>query len=96
MAWQAVGEGVAGSAARDGGAFIATLMGAEADAVWGAAYGTVSQQRVNRRTGYRHRDLDTRVGTLDVAIPKLRADSYFPGWLLTPRPRVERRWSAAP
>jgi putative transposase len=31
------------------------------------------------RNGYRHRDFDTRVGTIDVAIPELRSGSYFPG-----------------
>jgi transposase-like protein len=44
---------------------------------------------VNIRNGYRHRDLDTRVGTLDVAIPKLRTGSYFPEWLLERRRRAE-------
>ena len=34
------------------------------------------------RNGYRHREFDTRAGTLDVAIPKLRSGSYFPDWLL--------------
>ncbi len=70
--------------------FITTLMGAEVDAVCGAGYGVRSEGRVNARNGYRHRDLDTRVGTLDVAIPKLRQGSYYPGWLLTPRRRVEQ------
>jgi hypothetical protein len=45
--------------------FIQTLMGAEADAICGAPYGTVSEGRVNVRNGYRHRDFDTRVGTID-------------------------------
>ena len=40
-------------------------------------------------TPYRHRDLDTRVGTLDVAIPKLREGSLFPEWLLERRRRAE-------
>jgi putative transposase len=48
--------------------FIDTLMSAEADAVCGAQYGTSSPQRVNTRNGYRHRDFDTRAGTLEVAI----------------------------
>jgi putative transposase len=56
----------------------------------GAGYGERSQQRSNRRNGYRHRDFDTRAGTLDVAIPKLRPGSYFPDWLLTHRKRAER------
>ncbi|WP_159851230.1 transposase [Nocardia sp. CY41] len=54
-----------------------SLMSAEADAMCGADYGECSQQRVNSRNGYRHRDFDTRVGTIDVAIPKLRSGSYF-------------------
>jgi transposase-like protein len=69
--------------------FIDTLMSAEADAVCGAEYGTSSPERVNTRNGYRHRDFDTRAGTLDVAIPKLRHGSYFPDWLLERRKRAE-------
>ena len=52
--------------------FINTLMSAEADAVCGAAYGQASPDRTNRRNGYRGRDFDTRAGTLDLAVPKLR------------------------
>ncbi len=70
--------------------FINTLLGAEADAVCGAAYGEVTEERVNRRNGYRHRDFDTRAGTLEVAIPKLRQGSYFPEWLLERRKRAEK------
>jgi transposase-like protein len=70
--------------------FVNTLMSAQADAVCGAAYGAVSEDRVNRRNGYRHREFDTRAGTLDLAIPKLRAGSYFPEWLLERRKRAER------
>jgi putative transposase len=70
--------------------FINTLMSAEADAVCGAAYGELSPERVNIRNGYRHREFDTRAGTLDVAIPKLRSGSYFPDWLLERRRRAER------
>jgi putative transposase len=70
--------------------FIDALMSAEADAVCGAAYGERSPERVNVRNGYRHRDFDTRAGTLDVAIPKLRSGSYFPDWLLERRRRAER------
>ena len=67
-----------------------TLLSAEADAVCGAAYGASSPERVNQRNGYRHRDFDTRAGTLDVAIPKLRQGSYFPEWLLERRTRAEK------
>jgi putative transposase len=70
--------------------FIQALMSAEADAVCGADYGQRGQGRTNRRNGYRHRDFDTRAGTIDVAIPKLRAGSYFPDWLLQRRKRAER------
>lgn len=72
------------------GTFINTLLSAEADVVCGAEYGTVSEDRTNRRNGYRHRDFDTRAGTVDVAVPKLRQGSYFPEWLLERRKRAER------
>lgn len=71
------------------GTVINSLLSAEADAVCGAEWGQPSAERVNRRNGYRHRDLDTRVGTIDVAIPKLRTGSYFPEWLLERRKRAE-------
>ena len=69
--------------------FIQTLLSADADAVCGAGYGLPSPERTNTRNGYRHRDLDTRVGTIDVAIPKLRSGTYFPDWLLQRRRRAE-------
>lgn len=71
-------------------AFIQSLVSAEADAVCGAGYGERAPERVNSRNGYRHRDFDTRVGTIDVAIPKLRSGSYFPDWPLERRKRAER------
>ncbi|GIU99797.1 MAG: transposase for insertion sequence element IS1081 [Actinomycetota bacterium] len=70
--------------------FAQALMSAEADAVCGAPYGERSGERVNRRNGYRERRWDTRVGTIDLEIPKLRRGSYFPSWLLDPRRRSER------
>jgi putative transposase len=70
--------------------FVNALLSAEADAVCGADYGAISPERTNRRNGYRHRDFDTRAGTLDLAIPKLRQGSYFPEWLLERRKRAER------
>ena len=54
------------------------LMGAEADALCGAPYGARSDERVNSRNGYRPREWDTRTGTIELALPKLRAGSYFP------------------
>jgi putative transposase len=65
------------------------LLSADADAVCGAEYGQPDPERVNSRNGYRHRDLDTRAGTIDVAVPKLRSGSYFPEWLLERRKRAE-------
>lgn len=68
---------------------INTLLSADADAVVGAEWGKPTPTRSAQRNGYRHRDLDTRVGTLDVAIPKLRSGTYFPDWLLERRKRAE-------
>jgi putative transposase len=70
--------------------FVNTLMSADADAVCGAAYGQTSPERTNRRNGYRSREFDTRAGTIDLAIPKLRTGTYFPEWLLERRKRAER------
>ena len=70
--------------------FVNALLSAQADAVCGAGYGERTAERVNSRNGYRHRDLDTRVGTLDVAVPKLRTGSLYPDWLLERRKRAER------
>lgn len=72
------------------GAMAATLMGAEADSLCGAAYGQSGPERVNQRNGYRDRRWDTRVGSIDLAIPRLRKGSYYPEWLLDPRRRSER------
>ena len=69
--------------------FISALLSAQADTVCGADYGSRSPDRSNRRNGYRHRDLDTRVGTLDVEVPKFREGSFFPEWLLQRRRRAE-------
>jgi putative transposase len=69
--------------------FAEALMGAEADAVCGAGYGERSEDRRNTRNGYRRREWDTRAGSIDLAIPKLRQGSYFPDWLLERRRRAE-------
>ncbi len=66
------------------------LMSAEADALCGAGYGERSEERVNSRNGYRTREWDTRAGTVELAIPKLRSGSYFPAWLLDRRRRAEQ------
>jgi putative transposase len=70
--------------------FAEVLMSAEADALCGAGYGERSPGRVTKRNGYRSRDFDTRAGTIELAIPKLRRGSYFPEWLLQPRRRAEQ------
>lgn len=68
---------------------INALRCADADAVVGAEWGKPSADRISQRNGYRHRPLDTRVGTIDVAVPKLRSDTYFPEWLLQRRKHAE-------
>ena len=68
---------------------INALLSADADAVVGAEWGERSPDRATHRNGYRHRDLDTRAGTIDVAVPKLRQGTYFPEWLLERRKRSE-------
>jgi transposase-like protein len=70
--------------------FAQRLMAAEVDSLTGAGWGEVSPERVNHRNGYRPRPFDTRVGTIDLAVPKLRRGSYFPDWLLDPRRRAEK------
>ena len=75
-------------------AFASELMSAEADALCGAGYGERSPERVNSRNGHRTRAFDTRAGTIELKVPKLRAGSYFPDWLLEPRRRAERALTA--
>jgi transposase-like protein len=70
--------------------FAEALMSAEADAMCGAPYGERSDERTNQRNGYRPREWDTRAGTVELTIPKLRRGSYFPDWLLAHRRRAEQ------
>jgi putative transposase len=70
--------------------FAERLTAAEVEVLCNAGYGEVTPERTNRRNGHRSRQLDTRVGSIELAIPKLREGSYFPGWLLEPRRRAER------
>ena len=70
--------------------FAEALIGADADNVCGAAYGERSKERVNSRNGYRERPWDTRVGSIELRVPKLRTGSYFPDWLLGRRTRAEQ------
>jgi putative transposase len=71
-------------------AFAEALMGAEVDAICNASYGKRSAERTNSRNGYRGRRWDTRAGSIDLKVPKLRSGSYFPDWLLQPRRRAEQ------
>ena len=64
------------------------IMDAEVSARIGAEYGERSPERVTQRNGHRSRAWDTRVGTMELRIPKLREGSYFPS-LLEPRRRSE-------
>lgn len=66
------------------------FMGAEVDVLCGAGHGERSSDRANHRNGYRSRQWDTRVGTIDLRIPKLRQGTYFPDSLLEPRRRSEK------
>jgi len=72
------------------GAFANAMMSAQADQVCGAGWGERSEERTNRRNGYRAREWDTRAGTVELAVPKLREGTYFPDWLLTHRRRAEQ------
>ena len=65
------------------------IMDAEVSSRIGAEYGERCPERVTQRNGYRSRAWDTRVGTMDLHIPKLREGSCFPS-LLEPRRRSER------
>ena len=66
------------------------LMSAEVDALCGASYKSRSESRENTRNGYRARPWDTRAGSIELAVPRVRSGSYFPHWLLEPRRRAEK------
>ena len=65
------------------------LMDAEVDVMCNAGYGERTEDRVNSRNGHRDRRWDTRAGTINLEIPKLRKGSYMPS-LLEPRRRAEQ------
>jgi transposase-like protein len=71
-------------------AFVDALMGAEVDAICNAGYSERTPDRENSRNGGRTRRWDTRAGTIELRIPKLRQGSYFPDWLIEPRRRAEQ------
>jgi putative transposase len=71
------------------------IMEADVDGLIGAGRHERSGDRSTWRNGYRDRSLDTRLGTLNLKIPKLRMGAYFPGFL-EPRKTAETRRAAKP
>ena len=69
--------------------FAQRMMDADVEVRCNAGYGEVTPDRVNSRNGYRQREWDTRAGTIELGIPKLRQGSYFPSFL-EHRRRAER------
>jgi len=69
------------------------LMALETEGLCGAGHGERSPERRNQRNGYRDRDWETRAGTVELRIPKLRKGSYFPAFL-EPRRLAEKALTA--
>jgi len=69
------------------------LMELEIETLPGARHGERSGERINQRNGYRERDWETRAGTVELRIPKLRRGSYFPSFL-EPRRMAEKALTA--
>ena len=65
------------------------LMALEVEGLTGAGHGERSADRITHRNGYRDRSWETRAGTVELKIPKLRKGSYFPGFL-EPRRMAEK------
>lgn len=87
-------KGADGDLLRDMIQFVAQrLMDMDVESLCAAAYGERTAERVNSRNGYRPRQWDTRAGSVDLKIPKLRQGSYFPGFL-EPRRTAEKALAA--
>src|ERR1700752_141909 len=69
------------------------LMELEVNGLAGAGHGERNPDRITYRNGYRERDWETRAGTVERRIPKLRRGSYFPGFL-EPRRMAEKAVTA--
>jgi transposase-like protein len=69
------------------------LMELEVEGQTGAGYGEKNPERLAQRNGYRERTWETRAGTVELRIPKLRKGSYFPGFL-EPRRMAEKALTA--
>ena len=69
------------------------LMALEVEGLTGAGHGERSAEPINHRNGYRDRDWETRAGTVELRIPKLRKGSYFPAFL-EPRRMAEKALAA--
>nr|GAJ38046.1 transposase for insertion sequence element IS1081 [Bradyrhizobium sp. DOA9] len=69
------------------------LMELEVESQTGAGYGEKNPERLAQRNGYRGRTWETRAGTVELRIPKLRKGSYFPGFL-EPRRMAEKALTA--
>jgi transposase-like protein len=69
------------------------MMEMDAESLCAALYGERSPDRLNSRNGYRERLWETRAGSIDLKIPKLRKGSYFPGFL---EPRGPARFNVSP
>ena len=70
--------------------FAEALMSAQASLQCNAGYNERADERENYRNGYRTRQWDTRVGSIDLSVPKLRKGVYSPEFLLMPRRRAEK------